>query len=42
VQVVEEAGGIALVAAPFKGSERVATKGVATLKAIEAGIGGVQ
>ena len=32
----------ALVAAPFKGSERVATKGVATLKAIEAGIGGVQ
>ena len=42
VQVVEEAGVNALVAAPFKGGERVATKGVATLKAIEAGIGGVQ
>jgi len=42
VQVVEEAGGNALVAAPFKGNERVAAKGVATLKAIEAGIGGVQ
>jgi RND family efflux transporter MFP subunit len=42
VQVVEEAGGNALVAAPFKGNERVATKGVATLKAIESGIGGVQ
>lgn len=42
VQVIEETGGNALVAAPFKGGERVATKGVATLKAIEAGIGGVQ
>jgi RND family efflux transporter MFP subunit len=42
VQVVEEAGGAVLVAAPFKGGERVAVKGVATLKAIEAGIGGVQ
>jgi cobalt-zinc-cadmium efflux system membrane fusion protein len=42
VQVVEEAGGFALVAAPFRGNERVAAKGVATLKAIEAGIGGVQ
>lgn len=42
VQVVEEAGGAVLVTAPFKGGERVAVKGVATLKAIEAGIGGVQ
>jgi multidrug efflux pump subunit AcrA (membrane-fusion protein) len=42
VQVLEDAGGIVVVSAPFTGNERVAVRGVATLKAIEAGIGGVQ
>jgi hypothetical protein len=42
VQVLEDAGGNVVVSGPFSGSERVAVRGVATLKAIEAGIGGVQ
>ena len=40
VEVMDDAGGSALLAAPFKGGERLVIKGVATLKAMQAGIGG--